>query len=250
MSTTIIIHKTATSIFAGADSKQSGGTTKAVYDVPLADKIVRLKEDWYFGAAHHVFLKVTLPNTPPRVFDVDSSMRRCANGAVNTPDLSLREFADSCSTEIKDEVRPFLQLIRNKYPPTLFYWNNFANKVILELVFFGRDKGSLVAYRRDIHASPMTIMETNSPGTVTTYIKPEDFGATWTGDIKLGFYETITQTLNKTPDYWKIGGNKGICGLISREIDKHLDTVGWPVKVLHLTAAGRVKWVTYQKHCK
>jgi hypothetical protein len=235
--TSIVIHKTATDIFASADSKE---VHPGEADT-MVNKIVSVKGNWYVAAAGKLEINVgVLAN-----FNVFQSAQMCSLVApsfnlvgLNSP--TMREFADSCSSQIARELYSPLRAVKQDNPA--LYATYIANQVVLELVFFGAENGQLKEYIRDIFPDPLL--------DGFTHIKPTDCEGQCTGNIALGYYDVIAQVLAQNSDYWKTDQEKAICGLIALEINKHPDVVGWPVKVLHLSVGGTVEWFTHENGCE
>jgi len=123
------------------------------------------------------------------------------------------------------------------------YKSKIANQAILELAFFGIEGGGLSVYSRDI--LPYLFLET-----AVTYVKPVDCEAKCTGHFELGLYDIIGPLLAAQPNYWEIGEDKAICSLIKMEIEAHPESVGWPVKVFHLSSNGTSEWFTHENSCE
>lgn len=220
--TSVVIHKTATDIFVGADSKVIHPTGEAD---TLIDKIANVNGAWYVAAAGDLEIGFT--------FNVFRSAQLCP--LVPSPSLTgnptMREFADSYSNRIAQETHLPLGAIKQQRPD--LYATYVANHAILELVFFGREDRQLKAYVRKIFPDPLL--------DGFTRIVPVDCEADCKGNIALGYFDVIAPMLaGHSPDYWKMGQEKAICSLITLEINKHPDIIGWPVKILRLTAGGTV----------
>lgn len=236
--TSIVIRKTATDIFVGADSKESHPTGQPD---SLSDKIVKLKENWYLATAGtpgiHGKALWDRAFGAPFDFDVVSVAKLCF-----TSKPTLREFADSCSAKIKEELIHPLQALHMR--DTKLYLSQIRpHRVILQLAFFGREGGKLKTYFRDIFPyGPKAKVG-------ATYIKPQNCEATCTGNFVLGIRDIHAERL-KDRRYWAIDADTAICKFIALEINKHPKEVGWPVKVLHLTAGGTTEWFTHEKDCE
>ena len=239
--TSIVIRKTATDIFVGADSKESYPTGQPD---SLSDKIVLLKENWYLAAAG----KFEIRDRDQALFgkgqdlfgsidfDIFSAAKLCS-----TSKPTLREFADSCSAKIQEELIYPLQLLHMRH--TKLYLREIPpHRVILQLAFFGREDGKLKAYFRDIFPyGPKAMVG-------ATYVKPQNCEATCTGNFVLGIRDVHAARLDRR-GYWAIDADTAICKFIALEINNHPKEVGWPVKGLHLTAGGTAEWFTYENAC-
>lgn len=226
--TSIVIRKTANDIFAGADSKMSFSTGQPD---TVVDKIIEIKPKWYFTAAGHA----DISDGRSVNFNVFNTVRSC-QFVIGT---SLKEFTNLCIAQISSDLRTPLQSLARSLPD--LYFREYGDRRILELVFFGQENGSLVAYERALFADLV--------GTGFTSVKSVDCEATCSASGAYGLFEHIIPTLRATPDYWKMGSDRAICSLIGLEMDRHPESIGWPIKVLHLTARGKVEWFIHEKTC-
>lgn len=230
--TTILIRKSPTDIFAGADSKMSFAAEPDVQ----TDKIIEIKPHWYFAAAGHGVIQYgALLN-----FNVFDSATHCS--LVSVPDRvtpTLREFADSCVAQISQDLVTPLQWVARMRPE--IYSREFGNRRVLELEFFGEESGSLKSYSRDLFADLL--------GSGMTSVHKDECEANCSGYGRHGIHELIDAVFNTTNNYWTMPGDVAVCKLIAMEIEGHPNDIGWPIKVLHLTARGGVEWFTHEKNC-
>src|SRR5205823_13346025 len=122
--TTIVIHKTATDIFVGADSKEIHLTGEPD---TLTNKIVELKPSYYFAAAGNVIRVGSNSIFFSLIsFDVVTSAKACASKSTG-----LRVVADACSERLNVELD--IPLLTMKDQLHDLYKSKIANQVILEL---------------------------------------------------------------------------------------------------------------------
>jgi hypothetical protein len=239
--TTIIVQKTMTEIFAAADSKIVHPTGES--DSTM-DKIVEIKPGWYVAAAGKLQIGTGLIFND---FDVFKSVSICnllmgstgssASALSMFAPMTLREFATRCSQQISSELLTPLERLNRQNPD--LYAKYIANQVIVELVFFGKEADGLKLYVRDIFPQSLGLIAG------LTEVRSADCETACAATAVLGYYEHITPL-----EPVKISNEVTICRLVVVEIDKHPDVVGWPVKVLHLTASGTVEWFNHEKACE
>lgn len=232
--TTVVIRRTPTGIFAAADSKVIHPSGQAD---SLTDKIVKVNDNWYFAAAGKYELGIS--------FNVFRSVRFCTLSSlfpVITITQTMREFADSCTKRIAQEFYPALRAFKEARPD--LYATHIANRVFLQVVFFGEEDGQLKVYARDIFPDALLLG--------TSRIVPTDCAdiRCW-AVIAIGFYDHVFREFMSNPRYWKAGQEPAqICRLVALEIEKHPADVGWPIRVLHLSAGGKSEWFTHENACE
>ena len=225
--TTVVIRIAPKEIVVAADSKWRD---ISVGDY-VADKIISIGPNGFMAAAGILELQFNALSD----FDVFRSARSCKSAGTKE---AMQSFANSCSKEISEELSTELRAGRLNRPD--WYDRLVYNKVILDIGFFGREEGQLKAYMREIFHDPITD---------ALRIKNFDFEGQRDVVAAWGYSNEIDSVLTHQRDYWnRTSTTTAACTLVSLEIQKHPEAVGWPVKVLRLTHNGS-KWITFEKSC-
>ncbi|MBW1771982.1 MAG: hypothetical protein JRJ51_04045 [Deltaproteobacteria bacterium] len=225
--TTIVVVRTPTEIYIGADSKITDIRNESITSTACK---IRQVDDLFFAFSG-------LPKIPGVESDLMEIIEEASRGGGTIAE-KIEEFDDI----IVDEWSKGLQALKEERPQ--FYKEELKGKIVLQVAFAGIQNRKPVFFMMHLKAverdgfPAIAISKKSCPGDcqqgkVIAY---------------LGHTGALNRYMSDRSNVWKAGYVQGIRELITLQIEAQPEHVGPPIDILHINRRG-AEWVQIKSEC-
>lgn len=225
--TTIVVVRTSTEIYIGADSKITDIRNESLTSTACK---IRQEDDLFFAFSG-------LPKIPGVKSGLMEIIEKASEGG-GTITEKVEDFDDI----IVDAWSEGLQAVKKERPQ--FYKKELMGKIVLQIAFAGIQKRKPVFFMRHLKA-----VERDGLPTIAIY-KKSCPGDCRQGKVTayLGHTGALKGYISDHSDVWKAGYVQGIRELITLQMEAEPEHVGPPIDILRIDRMG-AEWIQIKPEC-